>query len=217
MTAPGWPDPPDGNPSPEPVPVYNPPEWPDRSVGAQSGVGGVNPLTQPELFVRPPRRRPRRRLFGILSSTAVLVVAALFCAGLVKTLAGDKRTPSSAAAASSAPALRSPASTSSPAVAPSPPAIATSPSALAPSATGKPLDAVQVRDCLKNNGTDSAPDMVPVACTRGTYQVLRRLFGTIDPSPCRSVRGTTSYYTVTYYRNAIPDVGLSYVFCLKKL
>lgn len=60
------------------------------------------------------------------------------------------------------------------------------------------LDDVQKGQCLKNNGTNDDPEMVPVTCGRGTYQVLARHPGYID-TVCLSVQGYTTSYTVTYY------------------
>ena len=58
--------------------------------------------------------------------------------------------------------------------------------------------------------------MVPAKCGPGTYQVLKRIYGTIDGSQRQSVKGATTTYTVTYYINNVPQISQSYVFCLKR-
>lgn len=49
--------------------------------------------------------------------------------------------------------------------------------------------------------------MVPLVIVRGR---------TIDANQCQSVSGATTTYTVTYYVNYVPQIGRSYVFCLKR-
>jgi hypothetical protein len=95
----------------------------------------------------------------------------------------------------------------------SPPPVTSAPP---PTATANALDSVDKGDCLKNTGTDYDPEMVPIACGPGTYQVLKRIYGTIDGNQCQGVSGATTTYTVTYYVNNIPQISRSYVFCLKK-
>jgi hypothetical protein len=211
MTSSG-PYPGQGNPF-EP-PRFIPPAPPDQGAPADQAPAGANPLTQPDLFVRPPRPPSpwRQRLIG-LGVVAALVAC---CGGLVYTVSGgndDK--PKAAAVAASASASPRYSYTYSP-----PPTVTrTTPPPTSPPPPPSPtgLDGVKESDCLKNTGTDEDPHMVPTPCARGTYKVLKRLYGTINTGQCQTVRGSTATYTVTYYRNGIPDFGLSYVFCLKKL
>ena len=79
------------------------------------------------------------------------------------------------------------------------------------------LDDVKEGGCLHNNGSDTDPDMIPADCVKGNYKVLKRLYGTIDPTPCQNVSGYNTHYTVTYYRNGVMQISSSYVFCMKKL
>ena len=84
-------------------------------------------------------------------------------------------------------------------------------------ATEPSLDDVKEGGCLHNNGSDTDPDMIPADCVKGNYKVLKRLYGTIDPTPCQNVSGYNTHYTVTYYRNGVMQISSSYVFCMKKL
>ncbi|GIJ68784.1 LppU/SCO3897 family protein [Virgisporangium ochraceum] len=172
----------------------------------------------PQLYVRqrPPRPPSRfRRRIGDVAIRIAAAVAVLACCGGLNALFNDdddeKERRTSAGASTPSPTRPSPPPTSY-----SPPPTPTRSVAPPPSPSTNPLDAVDKGDCLKNTGTDYDPDMVPVACGPGTYQVLRRIYGTIDANQCQSVSGATTTYTVTYYRNNIPQYGQSYVFCLKK-
>jgi hypothetical protein len=166
-----------------------------------------------------PPTPPRRGRFAALLVPGAVVLLVLACCGygIFRSFGGgdDDKPKNTGAAASARP-------TSSFSYAPSlPPTRSPSPipttSPPPPSPTKPSLDDVKEKDCLRNDGTDTDPEMVPVACGKGTYQVLKRLYGTIDPSPCQDVRGYTAHYTVTYYRNGIMQISSSYVFCLKKL
>ena len=161
----------------------------------------------------PPRPPSRLKKFAVSAGVSLAVAA---CGSGVKALFDDDdedKTPRSL------PVAAAPTGTSPTAVSPTAASTAASPvrsSQAPPSATANPLDAVDKGDCLKNTGTDADPEMVPVACGSGTYQVLKRVYGTIDANQCQSVSGATTTYTVTYYRNGITQISRSYVFCLKK-
>jgi hypothetical protein len=182
--------------------------------------GSDNPLTNPAMFVRAtppaPVRRPSvlRRLAGRYASVIGAIVLLAACCGGVRLLGGgdddDKPKRSAAGTRAPLPSTTSPSATrtySPPPYSPPPPAT---------TAPSKPsLDSVQKGQCLKNNGTNEDPEMVPAPCGKGTYQVLARFSGYID-TVCLSVQGYTTSYTVTYYVNGIPDSARSYVLCLKK-
>jgi hypothetical protein len=178
--------------------------------------GSDNPLTNPAMFVRPaPPRRPSalRQLAGRYASVIGAIVLLAACCGGVRLLGGgdDEEKPKRSAAGTRAP---SPSATSASATRTySPPPYSPPPATTAPS---KPsLDDVKKGQCLKNNGTNEDPEMVPAPCGKGTYQVLARFSGYID-TVCLSVQGYTTSYTVTYYVNGIPDSARSYVLCLRK-
>lgn len=181
---------------------------------AQQGSG--NPFDDPAMFQRnrppaPPRPPSRFKRFAV---SAVMSVATAAACGGINALFDDdddtkKRNTAVASTPTPSPTYTRPSATYSP-----PP---TSRSAAPPpSPTANPLDSVDKGDCLKNTGTASDPEMVPVTCGPGTYQVLKRVYGTIDATQCQSVSGATTTYTVTYYRNGITQISQSYVFCLKK-
>jgi hypothetical protein len=217
MTSSG-PDPTNRNPfdpPSSPPPVDSSIEGLNSYFARQPAGHGVDPLSQPDLFVRPARRPSpwRQRLITL----GVFGLALACCGGLAYTVGGsndDKPKASSAAATTPSPTPKSSYNPS-----PTPPATTKPPTTAppAPSQSSNALDGVKENDCLKNTGTDADPEMVPTPCGRGAYKVLKRLYGTIDTSQCQTVRGTTASYTVTYYRNGIPVIGLSYVFCLKKV
>jgi hypothetical protein len=176
----------------------------------------------PQLYVRqrppaPPRRPFRRKLqnAGIRIAAAAAVAACGF--GVEAAFDDDepdKRRTSGGYGASTPTPTRTPPPTS---YSPPPPPTATATRSTAPpSPTTNPLDSVDKGDCVKNTGTDYDPEMVPVACGPGTYQVLLRLYGTTSSDACDSVPGYTTSYTVTYYVNNIPQAHKSYVFCMKR-
>ena len=94
-----------------------------------------------------------------------------------------------------------------------------------PSATVEPdpLDPVDIGACLRNDGTNDDPVMVPAACKAGTYKVLARKFGTINPNACNGVPRYNATYMVekftVYTRTGlkVPDIASSYVFCLRRV
>ncbi|WP_370067807.1 hypothetical protein [Streptacidiphilus sp. MAP5-3] len=67
-----------------------------------------------------------------------------------------------------------------------------------------PAQSAQVGDCLKNNGTNSSPDMQIVTCASGLYQVEQRLNNTTDTTACPA--DSTENYT---------SYGDNFVLCLK--
>jgi hypothetical protein len=180
---------------------------------AQQGTG--NPFDDPAMFERnrppaPPRPPSRFKRFAV---SAALSVATAACCGGINAVFNDDDEKKRNTAVASTPTPSPTYSRPSPTYSPPPTSRSAAPP---PSPTANPLDAVGKGDCLKNTGTDSDPEMVPVACGAGTYQVLKRVYGTIDASQCQSVSGATTTYTVTYYRNGITQISQSYVFCLKK-
>lgn len=94
-----------------------------------------------------------------------------------------------------------------------------------PSATVEPdpLDPVETGACLRNDGTNDDPVMVPAACKAGTYKVLARKTGTINPNACSGVPRYNATYMVekftVYTRTGlkVPDIASSYVFCLRRV
>ena len=203
-----------------PPPANGPGQNPfDQGYQVYGGGGADNPLTNPGMFVRPapPAPPPRRRsairngLQRVAAGAAVSLLIAACCGGfrLLGITGGDDDKPKRSAATPTP--TRSSAS-------PSPSRTFSRPPSTAPASTApaKPaLDDVQKGQCLKNNGTNEDPDMVPAPCGKGTYQVLARYSGYIDVV-CQNVPGYTTSYVVTYYRNGIPDSLRSYVLCLKR-
>jgi hypothetical protein len=179
-----------------------------------------NPLTNPAMFVRAPaapRRSPARQRVVHYATVTVVFILLVGCCGGVGYLVNDDDDAKKPAAGTATAASPSPTPTWSPRPTPTfssrglespPPPVSAAPS--------KPsLDDVDKGDCLKNNGTNENPDMAPAPCAKGTYQVLARFYGTVIDT-CHTVAGSTTSYTVTYYRNGIPDFSRSYVFCLKR-
>lgn len=89
-----------------------------------------------------------------------------------------------------------------------------------------PEDSAGIGDCLRNDGSDTSPQMTPAGCTRGTFKILARKVGTTSSAACSGVaRSTHDYvvekYTVYYYggveTNRIPNLAESYVLCLRAL
>jgi hypothetical protein len=208
--------------------TFEPNQPPDSSVEAlnayfarQQGQPTDDPLTNPAMFVRntPPRRqrsvsKEKLTQFGVGAAVVLALVAC--CSGANALFNDDDDDKPRNTADTSTPTPSStytysppPLETSSP---PPPPPTSAPP----PSPTANGLDSVQKGDCLKNTGTDSDPEMEPAKCGPGTYQVLKRIYGTIDSSQCQSVSGATTTYTVTYYVNYVPQISQSYVFCLKR-
>lgn len=64
----------------------------------------------------------------------------------------------------------------------------------------------KVGDCVRNNGTDDAPDLEIVTCTGGTMIVLSKLTGTTDDAGCP--QQATADFTHS-------GVGDDFVLCLK--
>ncbi|GAA0926544.1 LppU/SCO3897 family protein [Virgisporangium aurantiacum] len=178
---------------------------------------GQNPsfdFDNPANFVRNRPPAPRRppspaKRFVLKAAGAVLLLAV--CSGLNMYFDKDDKPKNTARNATPAPAY----TPATPTYTYSAPPTYSAPAAT-PTPTANALDAVDKGDCLKNTGTDYDPEMVPIACGPGTYQVLKRIYGTIDGNQCQSVSGATTTYTVTYYVNNIPQISRSYVFCLKR-
>lgn len=89
-----------------------------------------------------------------------------------------------------------------------------------------PLDFIRPQDCVRNEGTDQNPNLVPSACERGAYKVLKRVNGTTDTNVCNQVNGSTAVYILTaytvHYRNGIPgprelNISRSFVICLRDI
>ncbi|GIJ44375.1 hypothetical protein Val02_12610 [Virgisporangium aliadipatigenens] len=166
----------------------------------------------------PPQRPGTNRASLTLALVVVLLVVACCGYGGYRSFGGgDDDKPKNTAAAGSTP-------TASPTFSYAPPSLPVSPTPARPSTSPPPpsptkpsLDDVKEGGCLHNNGSDQDPDMIPADCVKGNYKVLKRLYGTIDPTPCQNVSGYNTHYTVTYYRNGIMQVSSSYVFCMKKL
>lgn len=71
---------------------------------------------------------------------------------------------------------------------------------------------VRAGQCLVNEGTDDEPAMHITACTPGTYEVLKRVDGTIDyESTCAAVPGYQFHFS---YDSDLDS--LDFVLCLRR-
>jgi hypothetical protein len=68
----------------------------------------------------------------------------------------------------------------------------------------------KVGDCLSNAGTTEKPQLVKASCGPNTFQVLKRVDGTIDPKKCEGTPGFTQYY----YFKANSEL-FNFILCLK--
>jgi hypothetical protein len=88
------------------------------------------------------------------------------------------------------------------------------PTTTAPTATGgsnSDVFSAKIGDCLANEGTDTAPKMHQAPCGPDTYEVLKRIPGTIDKDRCDGVPGYTHNY---FYDSTVDDKD--FVLCLKR-
>jgi hypothetical protein len=141
---------------------------------------------------------------------AIIVVVAVVLLGVVGVgvwaIAGrggspdPKPTPTArASSASPSPTSESPS-----------PSESTTPSATLP---GGDAYSVQEGQCVKNEGTDSKPNLKIVDCAKGTYKVLKKFRGTHDTDKCKNVAGSDS----SYYQKFGSDLSsLDFVLCLQK-
>jgi hypothetical protein len=185
-----------GSPGPYGAPSYQPGY-------AQPGYGPGDPWA-------PPPTPQRRRGGAGLWIAIVAVLAVLVCGG---GAAGvyflTKNSKSNATAGPSASAT--PSASASPSAGASSPS--TEPSASA-SETARSQDTktAAVGDCLVNRGTNQAPDMHKVTCAPGSYEVLKRLEGTVEYSKCVGTPNYTDYY---YYDDSL-DNSKDFVLCLHR-
>ncbi|GIE96491.1 LppU/SCO3897 family protein [Paractinoplanes rishiriensis] len=75
---------------------------------------------------------------------------------------------------------------------------------------------VKVGDCVVNEGTDEQPEMRAIACTTGSFEVLKRVAGRTTgekdaESKCSDVQGYTKWY---FYDSPFDE--LDFVLCLKE-
>lgn len=92
---------------------------------------------------------------------------------------------------------------------PTPSAAPTTAGTVAP--TGE-FRSVKAGQCLVNDGTDDDPKIRLVACTPGTYEVLKRFDGTIDyEKNCATVPG----YQFHFFYDSNLDT-LDFVLCMRK-
>jgi len=195
---------------------------------AEQGPNGTDVFVR--VSVTAPSKQPVPAWFSV--GFVVVVVAAI----ITFTQANNSDTPTSSASSSSSSSSTSykyPSSTYSyPTTSYTPYSytpLATTSSAPASETTveAAPEDSVGVGGCLKNNGTDTSPQMEPAPCKAGAFKVLARKPGAIfAASSCSGVPRTTHDYSVekytVYTRNGvetmrIPTPSESYVLCLRKL
>ncbi|WP_424923445.1 LppU/SCO3897 family protein [Actinocrispum wychmicini] len=88
-----------------------------------------------------------------------------------------------------------------------------------------PEDSAGIGDCLRNDGTDTSPQMVKAPCGSGTFKILARKTGTTLGSACNGVARSTHDYVVEKYTvytrygvetSRIPNLLESYVLCLRR-
>lgn len=99
-----------------------------------------------------------------------------------------------------------------------PTVVATTPKAAAvtPSPTKSPEWDPKVKECVKNTGTDSDPNLEPATCAKGTYKIVGRVPNTTDVNGCKTgpFAAKESYDATYWYRSGS---GIyQYVLCLKK-
>lgn len=175
-----------------------------------ASVGSPEPLWSPPAPHAVPKKKNNTALIVIVAALAVLVVGGGASAVYLlsqdgrKATAGDDASPS--AGPSSSPA-------GDPTDQPDESAAPTGPSA----GPVSQADTAEKGDCLKNEGTNTAPALVPTECGPGAFQVLTRVDGptTGDADArkkCASVPGVTNWY----FRNS-PQDSQDFVLCLKQL
>jgi hypothetical protein len=77
--------------------------------------------------------------------------------------------------------------------------------------SGSDVFNVRIGDCLANEGTDTAPRMRKADCDSDTYEVLKRIPGTVSKERCNGVPGYTHNY---FYDSAADDKD--FVLCLRR-
>jgi hypothetical protein len=178
-------------PAPTELPPWQPPSYND----------GAGVTWSPPAPAKPPKRHR-----GLIIAAAVVVLAGGAGGGYYYLSHSGGGRPGASAAPSRQPGQQAPAQSQ-----PAPPSAPTpTPSATAGGSTTD-VFAAKVGDCLANQGTDSAPKMAAATCGPGTYQVLKRLSGTIDKDQCNGVFG----YTHNYFYDS-PSNDKDFVLCLKQ-
>ena len=188
---------------------YNPATGygPTNAIPSQDPFGAQQPpFGQGEPW-GPPQAPPKKRssaLIAVLVALAVLVIGGGIAGAYVltsgngddkKTNAGASGDPKSSATGPAATATPSGKSSANP-----------SRSAVA---SGDARNA-KVGDCLSNSGTTEKPQLVKASCGPNTFQVLKRVDGTIDPKKCEGTPGFTQYY----YFKANNEL-FNFILCLK--
>jgi hypothetical protein len=180
-----------GEPYTEPS---DPPPWQPPSYN--DGAGATwSPSSEP----------PRRRRWGLIVASIVGVLVLLCVGGPVAyyLVSGARKDGGSTAD----PVTKAP--TQEPTTQPPQEPTATP----TPTGGGSSSDVfgAKVGDCLANEGTDNVPKMRKATCAAGTYEVLKRLAGTIDKDKCNGVTG----YTHNYFYDSTSD-DKDFVLCLKQ-
>jgi hypothetical protein len=179
-----------GAPPPTELPPWQPPSYND----------GAGATWSPPAPAKPPKRHR-----GLIIAAAVVLLAGGGGAYYYLSHPGADRS-GTTATPSRSPGQQAPAqSGTAPPTGPAPTPTATA------GGSSSDVFAAKVGDCLANQGTDSAPKMAATSCGPGTYQVLKRLSGTIDKDQCNGVFG----YTHNYFYDS-PSNDKDFVLCLKQ-
>jgi hypothetical protein len=197
---PGSPSAPGGyGPPPYGQPAYGQPAY----GGQQYDPTQMAPLGPPYAPAPPQRRGPSGLVIGIIAMVVVLLCGGgALGAYLLTRDGGDPGTNVATDA------------TTSPSPSAAEPTTARPTTAAPTRTTSEPSEdarTAKVGDCYVNRGSNDKPDMRKVTCASGTYQVLRRIDGTVDRNQCDGVPGYTDFY---FYDH--PTNSLDFVLCLRK-
>jgi hypothetical protein len=141
----------------------------------------------------------------------VVLALALGIGGFTAFLLGDEPARRAEPAASAGPTGAATTATATPATAAAAPVAAAAAPVAAAAPTGE-FRSVKAGQCLVNDGTDDDPRLRLVACAPGTYEVLRRVDGTIDyERNCVTVPG----YQFHFFYDSDLD-SLDFVLCMRR-
>ncbi|MEV4414518.1 hypothetical protein [Catellatospora sp. NPDC049609] len=92
---------------------------------------------------------------------------------------------------------------------------AAAPASRTPTASPSPEFEPRQGRCVRNDGTDSRPDLQDAPCGPGTYKIVASIPGTTDAKACDGPLGATEPYDAAYTYTSASRI-LKYTLCLKK-